>query len=242
MCTVSWWSNNDGQLEVFANRDEQKSRPAAEPPEILDSEGTAYLSPRDPKGGGTWILANEHGVVLTLLNAYEIALPPTPQGGWNSRGQLVRMLASARNLSDAEQLISRLAPSAFPPFRLIGFFPSESGWSVGGWMGNATSWNRFEPTCPISSSSFETKSVLACRAEKYATFGSPITPSELFHYHHATSESPTAYSVRMNRPDAQTWSISHLCVDSESIRYRYEAETLNLEESPTLFESELPRK
>ena len=62
MCTLTWGRDEAGGLEVFFNRDERKTRPVAEPPALDELNGVRFLSPRDPKGGGAWMIANELGL------------------------------------------------------------------------------------------------------------------------------------------------------------------------------------
>ncbi len=77
MCTVSWLLHDAG-YEVFFNRDEQKGRAIANPPAVFDREGTRYMMPVDPDGGGTWIAMNQHGLSLCLLNYYQGDIPDLP--------------------------------------------------------------------------------------------------------------------------------------------------------------------
>ena len=99
MCTLSWVYHSKGYRLLFT-RDEGRGRSPALPPEIRSADpiearehsyGTAeemdsarshigspatqnrdlkYLAPRDPDGGGTWILVNAAGVTICLLNHY----------------------------------------------------------------------------------------------------------------------------------------------------------------------------
>lgn len=76
MCTVSWDTSSTADLLWF-NRDEQRSRSVAEPPRQHNlPEGLSVLSPVDPDGGGTWIGVNECGLIVCLLNAYDLGTPP----------------------------------------------------------------------------------------------------------------------------------------------------------------------
>jgi len=69
MCTLTWRRGSKETVEVFFNRDEKKTRSRAEPPgERFDANGVRYLSPLDPESGGTWMLVNERGLVVCLLN------------------------------------------------------------------------------------------------------------------------------------------------------------------------------
>lgn len=240
MCTVTWWYDEEGRYEVFANRDEQKTRAPADPPSLESLEGTHYLSPRDPEGGGTWILANEFGVVITLLNAYEIDIPPAPASGWKSRGQLVRGLASARTPKEFEERLTALDHLEYPPYRVLGFFPSPSGLCIEGWLGGPEM-KRFHPKMPVSSSSFETETVLSNRAETFELLDER-TPEALARFHASAGAEISARSVRMNRPDAQTWSISRVRVGAEFIRFHYEAKSLNFADLSAHSEIILPRR
>ena len=61
MCTLAWKRDQLTGLEVYFNRDELKTRPIARPLRVLKEDGVRFLSPQDPRGGGTWMLANEYG-------------------------------------------------------------------------------------------------------------------------------------------------------------------------------------
>ena len=69
MCTATWMAT-EGRFRLYFNRDELRSRGPARPPERLEREGTAILAPIDGDRGGSWIAANEHGLVACLLNGY----------------------------------------------------------------------------------------------------------------------------------------------------------------------------
>lgn len=72
MCTLTWWRGAAGEgYEVFFNRDELKTRPPAKPPAAGERGGVRFLSPVDTQAGGTWIWANQFGVVMALLNWYD---------------------------------------------------------------------------------------------------------------------------------------------------------------------------
>ena len=53
-------------LLIAANRDEQYDRPSA-PPQLLGKE-PKFIAGRDLRAGGTWLGANEHGVIAAMLN------------------------------------------------------------------------------------------------------------------------------------------------------------------------------
>ena len=67
MCTVVFIPGKHNNC--FASlRDENPERPRAQIPAIIRNDGVKYLSPIDSLAGGTWIGANELGVIIILLN------------------------------------------------------------------------------------------------------------------------------------------------------------------------------
>jgi len=100
---------------VFFNRDELKSRPIADPPSLRETGDFSFLSPLDPKGGGTWMIANDRGIVVCLLNKWELNERgiEKPQ----SRGKLVWSLA---NLSSPQEIEARLVGlESYQAFTLV---------------------------------------------------------------------------------------------------------------------------
>lgn len=116
-------SRTDATLHVRCNRDEQRTRSRAEPPRRHDAGGVAVLMPRDPDGGGTWILASAHGLVVCLLNRSlpEAArpAPPEPPVRPASRGLVPPALAPATTLDEAIAIASDLDARPYQPFRLV---------------------------------------------------------------------------------------------------------------------------
>jgi uncharacterized protein with NRDE domain len=96
MCTAVLRWDRDGVL-VAMNRDERRDRADELPPRIDDGGPTRLLAPRDSERGGTWIGANEFGLVALLLNGYVtgdldlIGRPDVP-----SRGTIVPGLLAPR--------------------------------------------------------------------------------------------------------------------------------------------------
>ena len=253
MCTLTWWSDAEGRYEVFFNRDEKKDREPAVPPVERERNGVRYLAPIDPRGGGSWLMVNETGVTVALLNWYEREVPQKPPGGWRSRGQIVLDLADVTNAEDIREQVRTLNVSEFPPFRLMAFSPDSYGrTTVSGWewseSGKLESMMPVE--MPVCSSSFETEQVIAGRKMRLLAFmieDGVIDPGSLCRYHHSIqaeprAEAPSAWTVRMNRPDAQTWSISQIRVSPEDINFIYEAEALDFASECDVTEILIPRK
>lgn len=72
--------------------------------------------PVDPVGGGTWIGAAEHGLVLTVLN---VNLPEGSARGSISRGGLIPRLLGERDVDAVGGVIRAMRFDAYAPFRLL---------------------------------------------------------------------------------------------------------------------------
>lgn len=86
----------DAPLLVAGNRDERFDR-AAEPMAVL-REHPRTIGGRDLVGGGTWLAANEHGVVAGLTNR---PLPDGADPAKRSRGALPLALTAASSAPEA---------------------------------------------------------------------------------------------------------------------------------------------
>jgi hypothetical protein len=87
----------------------------------------------------------------------------------------------------------------------------------------------------LTSSSFRFEEVSAARR---ASFSSGLRGVD---FHASPQEPPSPYSVRMNRPDAQTWSRSRVLI-SDRILWHYLAEQADLNGDPLETLVELPLK
>jgi hypothetical protein len=126
MCTVTAvpksrlsspaWAADPLLLRLVCNRDERRTRPDALPPIVQAIEGRRVMMPLDPESGGTWIAANENGLVFALLNA-------NPVGGTVadglSRGGLIPRLAAARSITEALARLLDATAERYRPFRLL---------------------------------------------------------------------------------------------------------------------------
>ncbi|MCB1231899.1 MAG: NRDE family protein [Verrucomicrobiae bacterium] len=251
MCTLTWWNDGGERYEIFFNRDERKTRETASPPTVMVRNGVRFLAPVDPVGGGTWIVVNERGLAAALLNWYDREAGDPPIEGWKSRGELTVGLADSRSRAEMLDRVAAIDTRQYPPFRLVTFAPmNDSGLDVDAWEWSAEGkLIEMAPAMPVCSSSFQTESVIAGRADRLAKVRATLPedlPEALWNYHHGglgrgESETPSATSVRMNRPDAQTWSISRITVDSHSVRFLYEAEKPDLTGAAEVFDVNLSR-
>ncbi len=212
MCTVSWVNQPDGYTLYF-NRDESRQRPEATPPEVQTKAHISFICPRDPQAGGTWLLVNQYGLSICLLNYYEAQLdyaPTQPQ----SRGNLPLLLKSSKSLEELTATLKKHNLTPYPPFHLLAVTPNATA-KMFTWSGQEITARTITPDdLPITTSSFETDKVLAHRIQLYKTLS-----QENYHTHH-DPENP-AYSPNMARPDALTVSISIVEVSNEQINFTY---------------------
>ncbi|NNC88424.1 MAG: hypothetical protein HKN82_08205 [Akkermansiaceae bacterium] len=239
MCTLTWLRNGGGTgtYEVFFNRDEKKTRSVAKPPKPFTVDGVSFLAPIDPDSRGTWMFANEHGLVVCLLNRWEQDLR-APREPVLSRGKLVWGLSAMRYVPEVGEGLQRAGLENVRPFTLVAFDRvGEAGWD---WDGEVLADAKLE--LPVSSSSFHSEQVLAARRARLQDYrrGGAVRRSLLEEFHGDTHGGPSASTVRMNRPDAQTVSRSVVNVGTAAVAWTYLAEPAGLEGSPAVTECSLP--
>jgi transport and Golgi organization protein 2 len=125
MCTVtvlprsllsSDASDDQVLLRVLCNRDELLTRAPALPPTLWTAGPRRALMPIDPQSGGTWIAANDTGLVFVLLNANDRASAPI---GAVSRGTIIPTLVGCGTVSRALTQAQHMRADRFAPFRLL---------------------------------------------------------------------------------------------------------------------------
>ena len=170
MCTLTIGRRSDWLL-VTVNRDETRLREAASAPEIFGphQHGSAsWAAPIDGACGGTWIGANDRGVVACLLNLWEDGLPAEPQEAI-SRGKIIpRLLAAGRPGDCLAWLEERFDPRRFRPFRLI--VVSDRGIQAATWRGRGSLSFRQTPRADwtlFTSSSWKPSEVAAWRRKRF---------------------------------------------------------------------------
>ena len=238
MCTLTWRRRTGGSYEVFFNRDEKKTRGVAEPPKRFEESGVRFLAPRDPDAGGTWMLINERGLLVCLLNRWhEEGTRPPESGGGVSRGHLVWKMAGLENVPAVEERLRSEELAGVKPFEMIAFDPvGERGWH---WNGRRLVPSTLE--MPICSSSFHFEEVAAARRSRFheLKYARSTGRDLLETFHSDTGDGPSASTVRMCRTDAQTMSRSHVTWAARVGRWRYWEEQPDLAGPPRLLVTEL---
>lgn len=232
MCTLTWWREDD-RYALFFNRDELKTRLPARPPEIRERNGVRFIAPADGDHGGTWLLGNEFGVSVALLNYYDAG-----SGGRSlrdnpvSRGELVLSLGGAPSLDAVAAMLEETPLVNYRAFHLFALAPRDSPrlWT---WSGGPGAVLRVDerPEPPVTTSSYRTEEVCARRRERFLeaieSAGRRSLPDRLELFHQGIDSENGAFSVRMRRPDAQTVSFSRIDVDGDKIRFTYRRESVD---------------
>jgi hypothetical protein len=208
------------------NRDERIARGAGAAPEVRESGGTRAIYPSDGAGGtsisGTWIGANEHAMVLALLNWNDIVVSAVDVTKNRSRGSVIPALISSRSLAEMRLRLDVLDLAGMQPFRLVGVFPSERqicewrwnsgqmeflflGWEMRHWFSSSLSDKRAERLRGA-----------ACQdAWRQSDAGSAAWLRRL-HASHAGAPGP--FSVCVHRSDVKTLSYSEIECTSAVVR------------------------
>ena len=227
MCTLSWLRNPQG-FDLLVNRDEKRDRAPAEAPAVRRSGSTRVLAPRDGAAGGSWVAANEHGLVVALLNGYHDrdTAARAPGGDWISRGHLVTELAACASVIELDLRLGDRDLGAFRSFHLVAFDPTEG--LLASWH-DGTLEQRDETTfeAPLVSSSYRFDDVAESRRARYREqvlgADTPVIDAALaYHRSHLPERGP--FSACMHREDARTVSFTWIRVDREQVSMRYSAD------------------
>ncbi|MFT2110696.1 NRDE family protein [Marinomonas sp. 2405UD68-3] len=222
MCTISWLYNHQG-YQIFFNRDEQRRREKAHPPEVFQSKlnNSHYIMPVDPQGNGSWMGVTSDGVSICLLNYYQGNLP---KGQLTSRGMLVRNLLELTSYKKVEQYLNTMDCMQYAPFTLLIFSRSKSHPLSVCWDGQTTLKN-IQATSPFTSSGVDFPSVSNHRQESYAKLlkhnNGTVDDHLLLKLHRSHLPERSMNSVCMHRGDAKTVSLSHIKIDQHQADYTY---------------------
>jgi hypothetical protein len=221
MCTVSW-SNQPNGYTLFFNRDESRKRQDGVPPELGTHKSTQFICPRDPEGGGTWLLVNAYSLTLGLLNFYEADVNYQPAVR-RSRGNLPLEYAHCKQLTEVEAALAESDFSSYPPFHFLAVGNSGEAFLMT-WDGQEKVVSRPQwEDLPISTSSFKTSEVMDRRKQLFKS--QMMEASDLIQrmeaYHTAKNPSPDTHAVLMTRPDAKTVSVTRIDVNHSEVKMTY---------------------
>ncbi len=209
MCSVAWIGAKDG-WEIRFNRDEQWTRPASADPTWETSHPVPGLCARDPAAGGTWLFANERGIVVAVMNAY-----PDParecRSGRVSRGVLPLLASRHGSGEEIAAAAHRNDWTNHAPCHLLL------------WNGDEVrhfTWDGARLTCAwlgkegfLTTSSYRSVEVEAARRARYAALAgadlATILDDKAAGFPHS--------AIHLTRDDAGTVSQTHVVIDSHEV-------------------------
>jgi hypothetical protein len=224
MCTVTVVPDGRG-VRLVCNRDQQRTRPAASPPQIHALGAHRAVFPLDPQGGGTWIGVNDAGLVVALLNRQPTALEPEPAK--RSRGLIVRELLQFGSLPDVATAIGTIDPRGFAPFEIVAWHDGHVAIAASnGAQEIRTSQRQLDAPLLLTSSSLGDAFVAGPRRRLFERMVDRSRDGWLkgqarFHDHQWPRR--PEISVRMERPDAMTVSRTTVDVANGVRHLLYEA-------------------
>lgn len=221
MCTLTR-DATDARYELFFNRDERRTRPAAQKPTIQLRESVRFAAPIDTEGGGSWIAVNEFGLTACVLNGFEDGARLDPRICAITRGSLPLEMMPCRTPTEARGRLAGVELERFRPFVLVVVGFRVPGWSAH-WTGREISVEE-SIASPLISSSFCTEEVRSSRLAVFQALRIEIPQDTIerhlsFHRSHRPQRS--AHSPCMHREDAHTVSLTRVTVNADLCRLSY---------------------
>ncbi|MCX7358133.1 MAG: NRDE family protein [Alphaproteobacteria bacterium] len=215
MCTLTIWRDSD-HFTITMNRDDEQTRQES-PPTLQHGASGAFISPRDVQAGGSWIAANDRGLIACLLNRYD----PAPQGRI-SRGDIV---LRAMEMASAKVAALALSPSPgeYSPFNCL-LIDREHSVRLD-WNGAHITRETLapKPLDMLTSSSWQELDVRAQRTGVMASLTAGVNELgdviDAFHCH--TEADSDAWTPMMQRPTSHTKSITRVRASLETIEMSY---------------------
>jgi hypothetical protein len=222
MCTISIVPVGTG-FRVMSNRDERRDRAVASQPRFETLGLRTAIMPIDPTGGGSWIGANDRGLVATILNRHGVR--PLPSASFTSRGAIVRQALACDSVEAAVESVRTLEATRFRPFRLVLAQKSQLALVVGNGHEIAHVESTLEQPYMFTASSLGDIFVDSPRRRLFECLmehvGEWLDGQRLFHRHQWPDK--REISVLMDREDATTVSRTIVDVGPAGIALEYES-------------------
>jgi Transport and Golgi organisation 2 len=219
-------------LRVVCNRDERRTRTRALAPTIFQIGDRSVLMPIDPEGKGTWIAANDAGLVFTLLNVTDVALlghgrrgpalSARSAGARKSRGEILQATARATTLNGAQNAVQSLPADDYLPFRVVVWSEHDMLEMVSDGRGYRVGHGPLHSAVLRTSSSLGDACVTGLRQALFERLLCQIlTPAAQDAFHRHSWSDRREVSVLMSRPDARTVSVTTIELYQDRVEMAY---------------------
>lgn len=223
MCTLTYIPNNNQGFILTSNRDESVLREPALPPSIYEHNNIQLMYPKDPQGGGTWILSSSNQFTLCLLNgAFDRHIPNPPYR--QSRGLVVTQFF---DYNDVERFVAEYPFAGIEPFTLV-IIHKQTAINIHEvrWDGTTVHLKTIEGTKPQiwSSATLYEPEVIAARKKWFDEFVL-IHPQlqDMQRFHHFGGSGNAAVDVLINKGTIlRTISITAIEANEERTIMHYE--------------------
>jgi hypothetical protein len=223
MCTVSIIPLPGDVLRLVCNRDELLMRPIALSPQRKSFGEREALLPIDPQSGGTWIAANDSGVIFTLLNT-RLGWP-TRNVPPRSRGEIILSVLHCSTVDDVIRRVQQIDATLYGPFRLL-VVSHQGGGEIqsDGRRVTRRRWPIGHLPMMATSSSLGDELVGPPRRDLFdrtIVFGECSRESQDAFHQHTWPDRPYL-SVRMSRVDARTVSTTTIELAADRVTMQYD--------------------
>ncbi|WP_159024094.1 NRDE family protein [Formosa sp. L2A11] len=219
MCTVTYIPQPDGFV-LTSNRDEKTKRPTLAP-EVYTINNTRAVFPKDKQAGGTWIVGNEKGTCIVLLNgAFENH--EKKENYRKSRGAILLEILAAE---DVLNYFSEIDLTNIEPFTLI--VAKHNMLTELKWDSRHKYRINHEVSVPFiwSSATLYNREQRDLRKQWFKDFiqkENKIDDVSILKFHNHTQPTNSEYGLVINRDDILTTvSISQLIFKNNTIKMTY---------------------
>ena len=218
MCTLSFSPTTNGLL-LAMNRDESLQREIASAPRFFCSQESTAIYPSEASGG-TWLAANDCGLVLALLNRN----PSFARAKRRSRGEIIPELIHESSLSRAHARLLAMDHDGFLPFTLVALDASNQRAIETRWDG-ARLQTIGHPWAPRHwfSSSLSDEEATQVRGRTCEVFRRhfSLEPENLRQLHRSHSPAPGAFSLCVHREGVATASYAEIRIHATEASFAY---------------------
>jgi hypothetical protein len=225
VCTVSIIAQPNERLRLACNRDELLTRGIALPPRKMSFGGRTALLPIDAESGGTWIAANDAGLLFVLLNAQRSN--PSNRLPRCSRGTIIPMMLHHTSIDSVFEASQSIDTTQFGPFRLLAAWIDGGGVEIHSDGGRIfrERWSLDALPRMRTSSSLGDELVRQPRQRLFnhmVAIGEPSAEAQDSFHRHSWPDR-NHLSVCMRRGDARTVSNTVIELSRDRAAFRYHA-------------------